>query len=111
MFELEDLDLAVCDPLHRRHIQIPTIPSDLLLSATQNGNNEAMTFGDPFLAPAIVDDDDESSSLQFQVMCTGLSSVQNGGRGLRLLFSQWAIWRRAASFSNRSTDLPWSWCR
>jgi len=55
MFE----DLVVYDPLHRRRVQIPTIPGDLILSANepkQDGNNEAMTFDDPFLAP-VADDD------------------------------------------------------
>ena len=59
----------VYDPVHRRHVQIPTIPGDLLLSTKQDDNNEAMTFDDPFLAP--VADDDEG----FRVMCTALSET------------------------------------
>ncbi|CAN6334978.1 unnamed protein product [Urochloa humidicola] len=53
-------DLTVCDPLHRRYIQLPPIPDDLA-DATDKENVEF----DPFLDPAT---DEEEDDLSFRVI-------------------------------------------
>ncbi|KAK8460611.1 hypothetical protein SEVIR_2G360000v4 [Setaria viridis] len=57
---LSDLDLAVCDPLHRRYVLLPPVPHKI---TAQHG---LLVDFDAFLAPT--DQDEEGTS--FQVICT-----------------------------------------
>lgn len=100
--------LIVCDPLHRRHVEIPPIPDDLLdAAATTSTDHDGGDPDDlrrlefePFLAPApsAADEDqvvDELSS--FQVICNALS----GTMLVTFAFSSASRqWRAVASFSN-----------
>jgi hypothetical protein len=98
------VDLVVYDPLHRRHVLIPTIPVDLQLAGKQDGNNEAMTFHNPFLAPTIDDDDETSSPLRFRVMCIALSKTEV----VAFVFSSASgQWRCGTSFHNL-TSYDWT---
>ncbi|CAL4897862.1 unnamed protein product [Urochloa decumbens] len=60
--------LMVYDPLHRRQVQIPPIPHDLVDAVWRNDDSHRQHF-DPFLFPADVDED----NLSFQVMCNVIS--------------------------------------
>jgi hypothetical protein len=59
IFSLRDLDLAVCDPLARRYVLLPSIPEDL------TAPHERLFDFESFLAPA--GEDEETS---FRVICT-----------------------------------------
>ncbi|KAL6623445.1 hypothetical protein ACP70R_033324 [Stipagrostis hirtigluma subsp. patula] len=61
-------DLVVCDPMHRRYVQIPSIPADLAASTNYGG---VLQMFDPFLAPA--GEDEEESSLR--VICNVVSKT------------------------------------
>nr|CAB3466474.1 unnamed protein product [Digitaria exilis] len=56
-------DLVVCDPLHRRYVQIPAIPEDLVPIQRCDG----MKF-QPFLAPACKDEEDPSFRVLYNVV-------------------------------------------
>ncbi|CAL4897836.1 unnamed protein product [Urochloa decumbens] len=56
-------DLVVCDPLHRRYVQLPTIPDDLAVSTGARG----MPDFDPFFDPASKEVKEED--LSFRVIC------------------------------------------
>ncbi|CAN6329833.1 unnamed protein product [Urochloa humidicola] len=58
-------DLVVADPLHRRYVQIPSIPGDLL--PTRRHHEDDMKF-EPFLAPACEDDEGLSFRVLYNVM-------------------------------------------
>jgi hypothetical protein len=58
-------DLMVCDPLNRRHVQLPAIPDDLAAATV----GWAMHNCDPFLDPD-TDKDKENQDLSFRVICT-----------------------------------------
>jgi hypothetical protein len=71
--------LVVYDPLHRKHVQIPPIPKDIVActcslqqgcSCGSDCNCECGCEFDPFLVPA----DDDEDDLSFRVMCTVLST-------------------------------------
>ncbi|OEL20123.1 hypothetical protein BAE44_0018858 [Dichanthelium oligosanthes] len=57
-------DLMVCDPLQRRHVQLPPIPDDLAAAPRDRGYPEF----DPFLDPA-TDKEKEQHDLSFRVIC------------------------------------------
>ncbi|OQU79580.1 uncharacterized protein LOC8070145 isoform X1 [Sorghum bicolor] len=57
-------DLMVCDPLHRRHVELPAIPDDL---AAATGGWGMQVF-DPFLDPDS-DKVKEKQDLSFRVIC------------------------------------------
>ncbi|CAL4905197.1 unnamed protein product [Urochloa decumbens] len=69
LFILEYLILMVYDPLHRRQVQIPPIPHDLL-AAVGHGDDWHWQEFDPFLVPVAAAGMDD---LSFQVMCNVLS--------------------------------------
>ncbi|CAD6342073.1 unnamed protein product [Miscanthus lutarioriparius] len=56
--------LVVCDPLHRRHVELPTIPDNLAAATGCWGLQEF----DPFLDPD-TGKDKEKQDLSFQVIC------------------------------------------
>jgi hypothetical protein len=65
-------DLVVCDPLHRRYVQLPPIPDDLAVSTGARG----MPDFDPFFDPASKEgkregreDEDGEDDLSFGVIC------------------------------------------
>ncbi|CAN6352346.1 unnamed protein product [Urochloa humidicola] len=59
-------DLVVCDPLHRRYVQLPTIPDDLAVSTGACG----MPDFDPFFDPASKEEKHEvEEDLSFGVIC------------------------------------------
>ncbi|RCV19446.1 hypothetical protein SETIT_3G385300v2, partial [Setaria italica] len=70
-------DLVVCDPLHRRYVEIPPMPIDLLACIPPvPGDLDVLEF-EPFLAPA--SEEEESS---FRVICnvvTGFFSSSGNG--------------------------------
>ncbi|CAD6342074.1 unnamed protein product [Miscanthus lutarioriparius] len=55
-------DLMVCDPLHRRHVQLPAIPDDLAAATGGWGMQEF----DPFLNP---NSDNAKPDFSFRVIC------------------------------------------
>ncbi|CAL4897834.1 unnamed protein product [Urochloa decumbens] len=57
-------DLTVCDPLHRRYIQLPPIPDHLAAATGGSGFEEF----DPFL-DATTDKEKEEEDLSFRVIC------------------------------------------
>jgi hypothetical protein len=67
-------NLVVYDPLHRKHVQIPPIPADIMACTCTVQHRCSCCDGncefDPFLAPAADNEDD----LSFRVMCTVLST-------------------------------------
>ncbi|CAN6343802.1 unnamed protein product [Urochloa humidicola] len=61
-------DLVICDPLHRRYVQLPSIPDDLAVS---NGARGMPDF-DPFFDPASKEEkheEVEEEDLSFGVIC------------------------------------------
>ncbi|KAJ1266343.1 hypothetical protein BS78_08G143700 [Paspalum vaginatum] len=78
--------LMVCDPLHRRYIQLPAIPD----AATASEGHQDF---DPFLDPATDDDEDES----FRVIC----AVQCRLKLVTFHFSSVAGKWRAFTFNRR----------
>ncbi|TKW29533.1 hypothetical protein SEVIR_3G401800v4 [Setaria viridis] len=60
-------DLVVCDPLHRRYVQLPPIPDDLAVSTGARG----MPDFDPFFDPASKEEkhEDGEEDLSFGVIC------------------------------------------
>ncbi|CAN6334973.1 unnamed protein product [Urochloa humidicola] len=85
------LDLAVADPLHRRHVIIPPIPDEIVLK-----RYSAEMRSEPFLAAALEGEDEEEAQCQFQVIYNWMSNykidtfVFSSGTGK---------WRAATSFS------------
>ncbi|CAD6266968.1 unnamed protein product [Miscanthus lutarioriparius] len=61
-------DLMVCDPLLRRHVQLPAIPDDLAAATGGWGMQEFDSFLDPFLDPDS-DKDKEKPDFSFRVIC------------------------------------------
>ncbi|CAL4897861.1 unnamed protein product [Urochloa decumbens] len=94
--------LMVYDPLHRRQVQIPPIPHDLL-AAAGHGDDRCCQEFDPFLVPAATSDEDD---LSFQVMCNALSEHKVE----TFLYSSVTMeWRRVASSSIasfKSMEIP-----
>ncbi|CAN6356978.1 unnamed protein product [Urochloa humidicola] len=84
--------LMVYGPLHRRQVQIPPIPHDLL-AAAGHGDDRCCQEFDPFLVPAAITDEDD---LSFQVMCNALSEHKVE---TFLYSSVTREWRRVASSS------------
>ncbi|CAL4897864.1 unnamed protein product [Urochloa decumbens] len=89
-------ELIVCDPLHRRHIQIPLIPHDLI---PYEAMRHFMGF-EPFLDPATEKEKEtEDEDLPFRVICNVFSDntihtfVFSSGTG---------EWRLVASFDIRT---------
>ncbi|KAL6622625.1 hypothetical protein ACP70R_032504 [Stipagrostis hirtigluma subsp. patula] len=83
-------DFVVCDPLHRRYVEIPPIPADHVVST---GRYSAETEFEPFLAPAEEEEADESS---FRVVCNVISRHKI----VAFMFSSvTGQWRVATSFS------------
>ncbi|CAL4891042.1 unnamed protein product [Urochloa decumbens] len=60
-------DLVVRDPLHRRYVLIPSIPSDQMPSRRHFGDKQDF---EPFLAPA---SEEEKESSSFRAICNMLS--------------------------------------
>ncbi|CAL4905157.1 unnamed protein product [Urochloa decumbens] len=60
-------DLVVCDPLHRRYVQLPPIPDDLALSTGARG----MPDFDPFFDPDSKEEkhEDGEEDVSFGVIC------------------------------------------
>ncbi|CAL4905185.1 unnamed protein product [Urochloa decumbens] len=84
-------DFVVCDPLHRRYVQIPPIPGDLTAFIATSGSRCYQTYLEPFLDPAC---QKEESSLQ--VFCNVLSKANV----VTFVFSSVTrMWQAAASFS------------
>ncbi|CAN6338928.1 unnamed protein product [Urochloa humidicola] len=86
-------ELIVCDPLHRRHIQIPPIPHDLI------PYDEAMRYGmsfEPFLDPATEKKKEiEDEDVPFRVIC----NVSSDDKIRTFVFSSvTGEWRAVASF-------------
>ncbi|KAL6643818.1 hypothetical protein ACP70R_018584 [Stipagrostis hirtigluma subsp. patula] len=81
-------DIVVCDPLHRRYVEIPPIPEHLVASM----NSSEMKF-EPFLAPA---EQEEVDELSFRVVCNVMSQYNI----VAFIFSSvTGQWRSATSFS------------
>ncbi|XP_047067385.1 uncharacterized protein LOC124675358 [Lolium rigidum] len=59
-------DLAVCDPLHRRCLQLPPIPDDLAASVEHPQRVEFQRWCEPFLVPPC--QNDETSETSFRVI-------------------------------------------
>uniref|UniRef100_K3ZDW8 F-box domain-containing protein n=1 Tax=Setaria italica TaxID=4555 RepID=K3ZDW8_SETIT len=85
-------DLVVCDPLHRRYVEIPPMPIDLLACIPPvPGDLDVLEF-EPFLAPA--SEEEESS---FRVICNVVSAkkepsfLQPRNNGDRSLVSSQAV--------------------
>jgi hypothetical protein len=86
-------DLAACDPLHRRYVQIPRIPGHLLSSSFAPYRDDAVEF-EPFLAPDDPGEDKDEPS--FQVIC----SVRSWYSAVIFVFSSvTGIWSRVTSIS------------
>ncbi|CAL4897840.1 unnamed protein product [Urochloa decumbens] len=82
-------DLVVADPLHRRYVQIPSIPGDLV--PTRRHHEDKMKF-EPFLALACKDDE----GLSFRVIYNVMSEY----KVVTLVFSSVTEeWRHATSNS------------
>ncbi|CAD6266979.1 unnamed protein product [Miscanthus lutarioriparius] len=98
-------DLVVCDPLHRRYVQIPPTPGELVAS---NRCHDDVDF-EPFLAPALKEE--EMHELSFRVIC----NVRSSYKVVTLVFSSvTANWRGATSISflpDRLVDNPRSLVR
>jgi hypothetical protein len=83
--------LVVCYRLHRRYVQIPPIPGDLVPS---NRCHDDMDF-EAFLAPAL-EEEEEMHELAFRVIC----NVRSSYKVVTLVFSSvTANWRGATSIS------------
>ncbi|GJM95180.1 hypothetical protein PR202_ga11888 [Eleusine coracana subsp. coracana] len=78
--------LVVCDPLHRRFVQIPSIPSDLAVSAGYCGTEEFRPFFDP------IRQDEEESSVRVICIVQSKSKV-----GTFVYSSVTGNWRYATS--------------
>ncbi|CAN6334956.1 unnamed protein product [Urochloa humidicola] len=86
-------DFVVCDPLHRRYVQIPPIPSDLTAFIATSGSRRYATYLEPFLDPACRK---EESSLR--VFCNVMSNSKN--KIVAFVFSSTTrMWQAVASFS------------
>ncbi|KAM0858843.1 hypothetical protein ACQ4PT_047597 [Festuca glaucescens] len=101
-------NLAVCDPLFRRHLLLPPIPEDLAGDRKERPHEIV-----PILAPT-VDDEDEMS---FKVICFGAYETNLVAFVFSSLTGQWGI---AASPSlsslgttspHASRNLSWLGCR
>lgn len=57
-------DLAVCDPLHRRCLQLPPIPDDLAASVEHPLRVEFERWCEPFLVPPGKEEDSEETSFR-----------------------------------------------
>ncbi|CAL4897867.1 unnamed protein product [Urochloa decumbens] len=68
---LEGLVLVVCDPLHRRYVEIPPIPGDLV-ACVRHLDSLEMEF-EPFLAPP---NEEENESSSFRVICNVMSAKE-----------------------------------
>jgi hypothetical protein len=90
--------LVVCDPLHRRHVEIPPIPDDLLDAAasTEHGGAPDLLEFEPFFAPAPAADE-EVDELSFLVICNALSVTKLVAFTFSSASGQW---RAVVSFSN-----------
>ncbi|CAN6361799.1 unnamed protein product [Urochloa humidicola] len=85
------LDLAVADPLHRRHVIIPPIPDEIVLK-----RYSAEMRSEPFLAAALEGEDEEEAQCQFQVIYNWMSNYKID----TFVFSSGTRkWRAATSFS------------
>ncbi|KAK3136989.1 hypothetical protein QOZ80_5BG0446170 [Eleusine coracana subsp. coracana] len=82
-------DLIVCDPLHRRYVQIPPVPGGLGLCGKE-------VIIEPFLAPVISQEKDEPPSIQ--VICNVISEYELTITTF-VFSSVTGKWRYAASFS------------
>ncbi|CAN6356968.1 unnamed protein product [Urochloa humidicola] len=90
-------DLAIYDPLHRRHIQIPPIPSDLLVPRHQVTHRVRLPYLEPFLDRVTdTDVDKEEERLPFRVICNLFTEL----KVRTFVFSSvtWK-WRAVASFA------------
>ncbi|CAD6267028.1 unnamed protein product [Miscanthus lutarioriparius] len=87
------VDLAACDPLHRRYVQIPRIPGDLLSSSCPFAPYHDGVEFERFLAPDSGEEKDEPS---FQVLC----SVRSWYSAVIFVFSSvTGDWSRLTSIS------------
>jgi hypothetical protein len=84
------LELVVCDPLHRRYVQIPPIPGDLVPGRPTSCEKKS----EPFLAPTVEEESEEDS--HFQVIYNWLSDY----KVVSFVFSSaTGTWCCATSFS------------
>lgn len=80
-------ELVACDPLHRRYVQIPSIPGDLATSAGYCGSEEFKPFFDP------IREEEEESSIRVICIVQSKSKV-----GTFVYSSVTGNWRYATSF-------------
>ncbi|XP_051195366.1 uncharacterized protein [Lolium perenne] len=98
-------DLAVCDPLSRRHLLLPPIPEDLLTAFPEKRTLETVTI----LAP-IGDGEDETS---FKVICCADCETNLVAFVFSSLTGQWGIPASPSWSSLGTTSRKFSWlgCR
>nr|TKW29531.1 hypothetical protein SEVIR_3G401600v2 [Setaria viridis] len=91
-------DLVVCDPLHRRHVLIPSIPGDQVASA-RYFDYDKQEF-EPFLSPASEEEKESSSN---RAMCNVLSN----NKVVTFVFSSvTGQWQRVAETSGFGSINP-----
>ncbi|CAN6338926.1 unnamed protein product [Urochloa humidicola] len=62
-------EFVVYDPLHHRHVQIPPIPGDLTAFTATAGSRSYDSYFEPFLAPAVLEEEESSLRVFCSVMC------------------------------------------
>lgn len=92
---LMDLELVVCDPLHRRYVLLPSVPQE---KTAQHGR---IVDFDAFLAPAGQDEEETS----FKVICTARNKANLFAFVFSSVTGQWCI-AASPSWSSLGTQAP-----
>uniref|UniRef100_A0A0A9G9W8 F-box domain-containing protein n=1 Tax=Arundo donax TaxID=35708 RepID=A0A0A9G9W8_ARUDO len=88
--------LVVCDPLHRRYVQIPPIPTDLAAASSRRRRRHRALEFEPFLDAASEEEKEQEEGMPFRVIC----NVLYKSKVVALVFSSvTGKWRAAATFS------------
>ncbi|KAK3125344.1 hypothetical protein QOZ80_7BG0603610 [Eleusine coracana subsp. coracana] len=94
-FSLRDLELAVCDPLFRRYVLLPSIPEGLTAPLARPFDFES------FLAPTAEDEDETS----FRVICTAWNDTTLFAFVFSSITGEWNL-AASPSFSSLDTSPP-----
>lgn len=96
-------DLVVCDPLHRRHLEIPPIPGDLLAAAfEEHGHGGGRQTFEAFLSPpaGAGDESNDDEAASFRVVCNVMCERRSMVGAFVFSSITGRQWSRVASFSN-----------
>ncbi|WVZ66328.1 hypothetical protein U9M48_015567 [Paspalum notatum var. saurae] len=92
---LSDLDLAVCDPLHRRYVLLPSVPHQM------TDQHACLVDFDAFLAPT----DENVEETTFKVICTAWNQTNLFAFVFSSVTGQWCI-AASPSWSSLGTEAP-----